>query len=468
MHQNILLNALQNAIYNLYIRGYAIFNQCYQVKDVALVITVTVVIIFLALCAYVKIKYKFWAIQPVMHVYDIQYWFFKRGIIRKELPEKNKYCNFSNIETIAAIEATAKDALVTDLVHLIQTNYLRNAGNTFIPKRRHIVPYFTSNDAPAYWSFYWDDAFVQGTTGVIKNKQLIGCITSRPLTVTIFKNRDTKKGDVPITFQTYYVDYLCVHENHRKKGIAPELIQTHEYNQSHMNLSIQTSLFKRENELTGIVPLCVYDTYIFSMQNWCTPTSFDASIKMVRCGKENLSYLLDLINRTDLFDITIVNNVNNFIELINTSNIYVYMMIYEDEIIGAFFFRNPCITIEKGKNALTCYASIFNRHANCIQHNKRDRKRWLDKFVHGFKMALSTVLASFTNSTNSNEMKRKKKEMEEENICHYLVIEQIGHNNEIVQDLLIKTIPCSISPTAYFFYNFAYPTFNSDNVLILS
>ena len=452
------MDKMYNIVNNLYVRGYSIFNQLYQVKDVALVVTIILIIFFLSLCAYVKIKYKFWDIQPVMHVYDVQYWFFKRGIIRKELPEKNKYCNFDKITTVtvSTIEAKDKNSIV-DVVHLIQTNYLRNSGNKFLPLKQHIVPYFASHDAPAYWSFYWDVSFLQSKTDVIEDKRLLGCITSRPLTVTIYSNYNREKED-PVTFQTYYVDYLCVHENQRKKGIAPELIQTHEYNQSHMNPSIQTSLFKRENELTGIVPLCVYDTYIFSMENWCGPSQLDAGVTIIQCGKENLKYLIDLIARNDLFDITIVNHVGNLVELINTSNIYVYMMIYEDEIVGAYFFRNPCITIEKGRKALTCYASIFNRHANCISHNKRDRVKWLSHFVHGFKMALASVLSVIG----------QKDGQKEDGVYYYLVIERIGDNSDITDDLLIKTTPYSVSPTAYFFYNFAYPTFNSNNVLILS
>jgi len=205
--------------------------------------------------------------------------------------------------------------------------------------------------------------------------------------------------------------------------------------------------------LTGIVPLCAYDTYIFSMHNWCEPISPDASINVVRCGKDNIRYVVHLLSREDLFDITIINSVGNIIELIQTSNIYVYMMIYEDEIVGAYFFRNPCISIEKDKKALTCFASIFNRHANCIEHNKRSRAHWLDNFTHGFKTALSDLLAKGDATSEA---------------YHYLVVERIGHNSSIVDDLLLKTVPYSVSATAFFFYNFAYPTFNPDNVLILS
>ena len=43
---------------------------------------------------YIKIKYGFWAYQPVFHRYNLLYWICKPGIINKELPETNKYCNW--------------------------------------------------------------------------------------------------------------------------------------------------------------------------------------------------------------------------------------------------------------------------------------------------------------------------------------------------------------------------------------
>jgi hypothetical protein len=49
---------------------------------------------------YIKLKYGFWFDQPVFHVYDLIYIFNPPGIINHSLPEKNKYTNFKNIETI--------------------------------------------------------------------------------------------------------------------------------------------------------------------------------------------------------------------------------------------------------------------------------------------------------------------------------------------------------------------------------
>ena len=48
---------------------------------------------------YVRLKFKFWALQPVFHFYDLYYWVVNVGIIMHELPEKNRYTNFRSITT---------------------------------------------------------------------------------------------------------------------------------------------------------------------------------------------------------------------------------------------------------------------------------------------------------------------------------------------------------------------------------
>ena len=208
---------------------------------------------------FIRIKYRFWAVQPVYHFYDVYYWFFNIGIIRHELPEKNRYTNFKDIETITTNKLLNDDSIMkdklTNFMDLIQLNYLRNDDNTFLPEKENIIPYFEGHNSPAFFSFFWEpDVLIDVKTNTtIYTKMLVGAITSRPLTVTIYK---TNNPDV-VKFDTFYVDYLCVKKGFRKKNIAPQLIQTHEYNQCHTNKNICVSLFKREGELTGIIPLTV-------------------------------------------------------------------------------------------------------------------------------------------------------------------------------------------------------------------
>ena len=93
-----------------------------------IIIIITAVILFIML--YIKIKYKFWAEQPVFHVYNINYMLFPPGIIDENLPTKNKYTNFTNIETIDVSKLSQLKR--TDIVHFIQLNYYQNGENKYL------------------------------------------------------------------------------------------------------------------------------------------------------------------------------------------------------------------------------------------------------------------------------------------------------------------------------------------------
>ena len=385
--------------------------------------TLTIFIVYI----YIRLKYGFWAVQPVFHVYDLFYMFKPHGIINSMLPEKNKYTNFKNIETIIFPELS--ELKKTRLVNFIRSNYLQNKDNVFSPKSENIIPYFVGHNAKTFISFYNEDNVLMDvkTTALISDKKIIGIMTTRPIHIVINTNNETK-------FDAYYVDYLCVDKMYRKKGIAPQIIQTHEYNQRLLNKNIVVSLFKREDELTGIVPLCVYSTYGFSVNKWTKPNDLHPSYKLLEVNPQNFHFLFDFIkNNNKNFDIIINTEVTNMIELIKTKNIFIYTILLDDEIICAYFFRKTCTFVEKNMEVLSCFASINNCDDNI--------------FIQGFKISFWKIAA--------------------ENYFGFAAIEEISHNNIIIENLKIKTKPLIISPTAYFFYNFAYPTFCSNKVLIL-
>ena len=71
---------------------------------------------------FIKIKFGFWAYQPVFHIYNLTYYFFPPGIINHKFPEKNKYTNFKNIKTKNVSELSIfKKQQITQF---IQKNYL--------------------------------------------------------------------------------------------------------------------------------------------------------------------------------------------------------------------------------------------------------------------------------------------------------------------------------------------------------
>lgn len=378
---------------------------------------------------FIRLKYRFWALQPVFHFYDLYYWFINVGIIRKELPEKNKYVNLKQITT-KTFDDLDKLTKMKILI-LIQQNYWVNGENKYAPKLDNIEPYFIGHSYKCFWSYYLEDELYidNKTNKTIIEKRIIGVITSRPLHIKIGTNK----------FDAYYVDYLCVNKSKRKMNIAPQLIQTHEYIQSHQNKHISVSLFKREEELTGIIPLTIYKTYCFDMTKMVIDNNSKSNLKinLLTADRQNCYYLYNCLNQSNKkWDIMIYPVISNLIELIASKNIYTKMLLVDNEIDTVFVFKKSCIFIQEGKEVLSCIASIRGELTN-------------EEFVSYFKIALQSILKEDNNFT-------------------YLSIEDISDNKILINDVCLNVFPTTISPMAYFFYNFAYNPFQSDKCFIIN
>ena len=378
-------------------------------------------LLFIFCFIYLKKKYGFWILQPVFHVYDIGYMFCSPTVIQVSLPEKNKYTNFKNIDTTVYHECT--NLQMNSFVSFIRFHYLQNNNNIFSPTLENVEPYFKGHNQKSFITFYkepmllWDPK--NQTT--IPHETIIGTITGRPIQVS-FKATDIE------SFHAYCVDYLCVDKTQRKKGIAPQLIQTHEYNQRHLNKKISVSVFKREEVLTGIVPICVYDTYGFPANKWAKPPEMHGLYTMVEVNAQNIHMLYDFMKRTkDMFEVNMCADMSNIVELIKTNNVFVSILLEDKIIVSAYFYRKTCVFIEKGIEVLCCFASI----------NSTEEA----SFIQGFK-------TSFWKTC-------------EKHYLGFLAIESISHNHILIDNLKQKTAPTIISPTAYFFYNFVYPTVSS-------
>ena len=84
---------------------------------------------------------------------------------------------------------------------------------------------------------------------------------------------------------------------------------------------------------------------------------------------------------------------------------------------------------------MSCFASINNCSDNSV-------------FIQGFKISFWKIAY--------------------EKYFGFSAIENISHNDIIINNIMIKTKPLIVSPTAYFFYNFAYNTFKSNKVFIIN
>ena len=392
---------------------------------------IAICLLLFGIGVYFKLKYGFWLYQPVVHLYDLHYMMFPPGIINKNLPKQNKYTNFKDIETTMLNDMT--ELKINDLIHFIKQHYLREGKNTFLPSKENVMPYFKSHDTHSFFTRYTTPQFLNDTknNSIVEIQKTIGIITSRPLHVIINnKNTQTK-------FDVYYVDYLCVDTTKRKMGIASQLIQTHEYNQRHINPNIKVSLFKREDELTGIMPLCIYKTYGFSVDKWTKPLALNATYSIIEIGTQNIHLLHDYIKEsTGLFNIIIMSNISNIVELIKTDNLYIRVILFQDKCKCAYFFKKTNTFIDTNMEVLTSVASIQSPDLPD------------DIFIQGFKIAFWDI---------ANKYK-----------FGFSAIENISHNHKIITNISIKTHPLVVSPTAYFFYNYGINSVDSKKVIILN
>jgi hypothetical protein len=398
-------------------------------------IIVILLLVLLIPYVYIRLSYGFWYHQPVFHIYDLHYYLFPCGIIDKELPQKNRYTNLDKVQT-TFFDKINKSYKFSRFVNFIRTHYLRNGNNEYLPTKKNISPYFYGHKHPSFITFYNEPHLIQDnkTTDIISDKKTIGVMTARPLHVTIYN------GSNDAVFYAYYVDFLCIDKEYRKKGVAPEIIQTHYFNQRRMNKKVFVDLFKREGDLTGIVPLCVYSTYGFNIQNWIRPHILAPEYNLIEITSKNIVYLLDFMkmNVCTLFDISITPELSNVLQLIKTNNYIIYILLdtslpEEHKVLSAYFFKNTSLSITKNSKCISSIASI------------KDKETSNYFFIEGFKLSLFTMKTKFP----------------------FLLMEEISHNSVIIDNLKLDNIPFFVSPTAYFFYNFAYNTFNSKKVLII-
>ena len=400
-------------------------------KYILLIILFIIIIIIL----YSRYKNQFWRIQPVFHIYDLHYHFCNPHIILDELPKTNKYCNFQNIET--KTQLTKED--VNLLTKFTQYFFIQNKHlpeNQFLPKKENILPYFPKDQKnPNFFSFYRDKELINDlskgdiTEQIKESSKVIAVMTSRPLTVSFNKG-------IPIS--VYYVDYLCVDPDYRKKGIAPQMIQTHEFKQRQQNPNIKVSLFKREGTLTGITPLTIYKTSVFDMEKWQPPARLLPIVSLIECTKTNFNIVTDFLKdqiQQNTFELTIGPSIETIMDLIMTKNIYIYFLLKEHDIKAIYFFKNTCTFFKKERKVLDCYASI----SNCKNP---------ELFAHGFKVAIFKI--KHLNPQFS-----------------FLSIEDTAHNNILINNLKKKTPTYLESPSAYFLYNYVHSPVNNNKALIL-
>ena len=434
-----------------------------------------VIVFYLLIVAYIKLTYKFWAYQPVFHVYHLYWWLFPCGIIDYELPKKNKFINPFQIQHFQYPDSynDKSNDKSTELVpwdqmtSFIKQHYLQNKRHELFynPSLKEIQTYFKGHSYPTIVSLYYEKEglieYKNEKNELIERNNIIGCITSRPLYVT-FPNESSENNKHHRELTVYYVDFLCVHKQKRKQGIASELIQTHEYYQRRVghhrdsNNNLHVSLFKREGQLTGIVPLVVFSSMGYMTEHISLDRfqKIEDYYSILRLQKSSLQLFFSFIKKNkERFGCIITPHLSNLMFLLEQNILTIYMLMLNDSVLSVYIFRNEH-TMEKKRDCISCIGSLSSRN----QSN--------ELFGFGFLHCFNLLKREISSKKRENDKKNDKK-----NHNHtILYIENIGDNlflNNYVKEFHItKHHDCQI-PMAYFFYNYAKRPFLEKEVFIL-
>ena len=394
--------------------------------ELTIVLKICILLIFFYV-AYLRIQHPFWIKQPVFHFYDLYYWIYDAGIINQELPKCSPYTNFLNIVT-----KPLTNEEMSNFTDIIQKNYLQNKENSYDPSAHNIAPYFPTSNT--FISFYYPD----------HQTSPAGVITGRPMEMII----GAKKLDI------YYVDFLCVKKNHRKKNVAAQLIQTHEYYQRRLNPNICVSVFKREEELTAIVPITTFQSYCFNWNSTKITNLISIPKRNLLTGTpQNIKYFCDWVkSQMNSQKLMLIPQLDVLINLVVSKNIYIEMLMEREQIQAAFIFKKSCVCIKNNKEILNCMCSI------------KDSECQNTKFIEGFIQSTNKIIEN----DPQNEGSWNKKTITHHNVYDYVAIEEIADNNIIGNFLKNITKPIISTPNAYFFYNYAHHTFPSNRTIIIT
>ena len=394
------------------------------------------IFVFLTTWLMIKRKYGFWYYQPVFHLFDIHYNFFSPQVIRKNLPVKIKFTR-TDLVKVKPFQEWNLIQLHCFCRFVLQEFYVQG-DNRFVPQRENILPYFEGHNEPCFLSLMQVPELLQEEKNhrVIQSQKMVGVMTSRPIELIFFPSKTT----VPL----YYVDYLCVAKSHRKKGVAPQIIQTHEYVQRHSNTRRAVSLFKREGDMTGIVPLCAYTASCFSLYKMIKSQSkSNLSYGVVLATKQTLHLVMHFLKENQWkMDCMGWPSLQNIMALIETSNLFLSFFKVHDQIQSLYVFKKSCMEIQQGREALTCVGSL------------KSDKQVQSMFVHGFYESLHLIVEQ------QNQQKKGG--------FYLLVVEAISDNVSLLEDILKNTKkPLHTAPCAYFLYNYLHTPLSAEKVLMI-
>ena len=380
-------------------------------------------ILYLLFFAFIKLRFRFWSSQPVFHLYNLYYWIWPCGIIQHGLPPKTKFYEAKVLTKKWQDFSTEKKAL---FYTLIKGHFLNEKKEKYNPPKHAVMDYFHAHNRNSHLSLQFELSPATNNKRLSNKtfKKVISAMTTRPLNALL--NNNKVKVD--------YVDFLCVHKSHRKKGLAQKIIYSHYFN-SRKDKAGPVFLFKREGNINFIVPLTVYTAYVFPLKNLKHPNlELPNNIICHLINDSNFalfSHFFEEIKKN--FKCFISPESSHIKYLVSKKLLFICLVMEGQQPIATYIYRNPHTSYE-GKQSVELIASYY-------------QLGYYNEYIKSFRNTIVLINQIFP--------------------IDILILERISNNTEL-NDFLLKRYPVLWKcPMAYFLYNFAYrPFFPSDVFLI--
>ena len=369
------------------------------------IVTIWLLITFV----YIRLRHRFWSLQPIFHTYNLSYWFYPPGILQHTIPKTTKFFDYS----IVYNKLNCLDIKERNLVFsFIKMNYYNNKNFKYYFKKADIIDIFP---AESNISLHYN----------LIPRRLISCLTTRPLEYT---TKLTK-------FTILYFDFLCIHRNYRGKGFAAKQIYTH-YLKSRQLTDTAVFLYKSLGSCSIRVPLTIFKTYTISAQSWNRKNlNLPRNISTHLILSSNCELLIHFTKEIgEQFDCTIMPKTFTLTRLIKQGYLIPTIIIDNQTVISATFFRKPVIKIN-GKYIIECIGSYC-------------RAGYEEYFKDSFPNSIVLL------------QKYHKFSM--------ITIENISHNYMLIQKALERSIPKRADTMGYYLYNCALTPYFSPKVFIIS
>lgn len=389
----------------------------------------------LIIFVYIKLKYRFWSIQPVYHTYDIFYWFCKKSrIIHKDFPKINRYVNIIDIQTKQPNSLSHSEKQI--ITKFIKKYYLQTNVFNYMPKEVNVFPYLENSNHPGFISLLHRPTYKMEKNTAKIASEYTGLITSRVLLVTLNKNP---------SFPTYYIDHLSIDPGYKNKETIPKLLQTHIYNTRHKNHTIQTGLLKHYKKPSIVKALTSFNIVGFDIHKCPAIPLPHARYNLIEISQAHVTFLNDFLNKQKkLYDCIIIPELTNILSLIKTQNIFMYGMICNNSLVSLHIFKNIVTyygnhkTLEERlRENPNCILSI----ASLISDDHKKLLMW--SFLLSLHRCSSKIKAT------------------------YLFIESSSKNKAIAENIMKMNIPIFNQKTHLILYNFIHSTIDSEKCLII-